>query len=279
MGLDELKRFILDGSYLELRQAENRLQFLKYQIREEQESLGLKRILWAESGVVGEFETYKIYEYNYEKLIAYLHNVGILPLVTFIKSEDLSEEELEKIAHISYQRKRYLRFTPSNNFKRKENTTTFEVNLENISLLDKVSTWKENHNKFEQLNAIWKCEKLRALLAPEFRKSKELSFESGTFSLIEAQKIYRTDLIHGLLDEKTICSRVKVNFERIDEFIAKGFLKKFELSSVRKIVDTQRRYILMTLQKEKAKKEYWYSKLEKLSILSQRSADGWESLY
>lgn len=273
MGLDDIKRFIVDGSYMELKKEEERLSILKNLIREEQDSFGLKRSVWEKTGVVGEFQIYKVYEYNHEELKALLYNVGLLPLVSYIKSDDLSEEELGRVAHMPVQSKRYLRFTPTNIFNQHRNTALF-ANMEEVSLLDKVAIWKGCNNKFERLNTKWQREKLRALISPELKTSKRLTFECGTFSVLDGPKKYRTDMVLELFDEKMIYKCAKVNIDRIDEIIASGFLKKHELNGIRKVVDLQRRYILMTIQKEKVKKDYWNSKLERLSKLSQEFGDG-----
>lgn len=274
MGLDNLKRFIVDGSYIELIQEKERLRILKNLIRKEQESLDLKRCVWAKYGVVGKFQISKIYDYNHEELNLLLFNVGILPLVTFIKSDDLTEEELNRIAPVPSQRRSYLRFTPSKTFKQHEKIPLFDLNVEVSNLLAKVAMWKDSYKRFERLNTIWQREKSRALDSPELNTLKRLVFDCGTFTLLEGPKKYRTDMVFGLLDDKTIINFAKINFDRMDEIRARGFLNKYELNSVRRVVDVQRRYLLMTIQNEKLKKDYWHSKLERLSRLSQRSIDG-----
>jgi hypothetical protein len=100
LSLEKIKDFVLDGSYMKLKQEEEKLYVLKKLIREEQDSLNLKRIVWNELGVVGIFETYKTYKYNHLDLNILLLDLGVLPLISFIKSEDLSVEELEKIKHV-----------------------------------------------------------------------------------------------------------------------------------------------------------------------------------
>jgi len=92
--------------------------------------------------------------------------------------------------------------------------------------------------------------------------------------VLDGPKKYRTDMVLELFDEKTMFKYAKVNFDRMDEIRARGFLKNHELNDVRKVVDVQRRYILLSIQKEKVKKDYWYSKLERLSKLSQGLGDG-----
>lgn len=260
---------------MELKQEEEKLRIIKKLIRGEQDSLDLKRIVWAEIGVVGEFQNSKVYEYNHDELNALLYNIGILPVITFIKSSDLTEEELGKLVHIPAHRKRYLRFTPSNLFKQSMTIPLFEYNVEELDLLDKVAMWKESKTKYERLNTICQREKLRALVSLELKSSKKLTFECGTFSLLEGSKKYRTDMVLEYFDERTIIRCARVNLDRMDEIRTKGFLSKHELAGVRRVVDVQRRYILMTIQKEKMKKEYWCSKSKRLSLLSQGKIAGW----
>ncbi|MGX4584452.1 hypothetical protein [Paenibacillus chitinolyticus] len=248
---------------MELKQEEERLRILKILIREEQESLDLKRIVWTVLGVVGEFKIYKVYDYNHEELNALLYNVGLLPLVTFIKSNVLSEVELGRLANIPSQRKRYLRFTPSIPFKKLENIPLFKINVDELSLLDKVAMWKESNNRFVQLNTIWQREKLKAVVSSELETSKRYTFEFGTFSLLENPIKYRTDKVLELINEKTIFKCARVNLDTMDEIRAKGFIKKQELNGIRRVVDVQKRYILMTIQKEKAMRDYFYSRIRK----------------
>ncbi|WP_152393291.1 hypothetical protein [Paenibacillus guangzhouensis] len=253
---------------MDLKQEEERLRILKSLIREEQESLDLKRIVWTELGVVGEFKIYKVYDYNHEELNELLYNVGLLPLVTFIKNNVLSEMELGALANIPSQRKRYLRFTPSNLFKKTENIPLFKFKVDEISLFDKVAMWKESNNRFVQLNNIWQSEKLRAVVSLELETSKRFTFEFGTFSLLESPLNYRTDNVLELFNEKTIFKCARINLDSLDEIRAKGFIKKQELNGIRRVVDVQKRYILMTIQKEKAMRDYFYSRIREWQGLS-----------
>ncbi|MVQ39475.1 hypothetical protein GON05_33280 [Paenibacillus sp. MAH-34] len=254
---------------MELKQEEERLRLLKNLIREEQDSLDLKRIVWAELGVVGEFQNSIVYEYDHDELNALLYNIGILPVITCIKSSDLTEEELGRVAHVPAHRKRYLRFTPSNHFKQSMIIPLFDFNVNELDLLDKVAMWKESNTKFERLNTIWQIEKLRALVSLELKTSKKLTFECGTFSFLEGSKKYRTDMVLEHFDVRTIIRCARVNLDRMDEIRSRGFLSKHELAGIRRVVNVQRRYIIMTIKKEKMKKEYWCSKLKQLSHLSQ----------
>jgi hypothetical protein len=269
LSLEKIKDFVLDGSYMKLKQEEEKLYVLKKMIREEQDSLNLKRIVWNELGVVGVFETYKIYNYNHLDLNILLQDLGVLPLISFIKSEDLTVEELEKIKHVQTRREKYIKFSPNKVWKQNYPTLLFDSNIDETKLIEKVDLWRDSYYKYDWLNNIWKREKLRALFSPELNLSKKITFEGGTITLLEARLKYRTEKVFKLLDPESILKRATVDLDRIVEFTARGFLGNKELNNIRKVVDVQRRYLLMTIQKEQEKKDYWYSRLIRLSKLSQ----------
>jgi hypothetical protein len=268
LSLTEIKKFIQDGSYIKLKQEEEKLEFLKNIIRTEQDELNLKRIVWKELGVVGEFETYKQYSYSQIDLNILLYDVGILQLITYIKSDELSEDNREKVNNISSSWKNHIKFSPSKDLK--INTTAQLFNIEQASMIDKVAFWKEAYGKFEPLKKRWERERMRAQISPEWNFSKKITFEYGTLSIIETPARYRSDKVFDILGTEIILRNARADLDKIVEYTARGFLRKDELNKIRKVIDVRRRYLLMTMQKEKIKKEYWHSKLANLSKLSQK---------
>ena len=113
MSIEEVKSFIIDGSYAKLKHEEEKLQLLKSLIREEQDSLNNKRMLWRKHGVIGEFITNKLYEYDRMELNELLYNLGILPVVSHINSNLLTIEELQIINPFQTIGEKYIRFTPN----------------------------------------------------------------------------------------------------------------------------------------------------------------------
>lgn len=254
---------------MKFKQEEEKLKFLKNMIRTEQDELNLKRIVWKELGVVGEFDTYKQYSYSQIDLNILLYDLGILQLITYIKSDELSEDNREKVKNISIPWKNRIKFSPSKDLKKDTTTPLFDCNIEQASIIDKVAFWKEAYGKFEPLKKRWERERMRAQISAEWNYSKKITFEYGTLSIIATPVRYRSDKVFDMLGTETILRNAIADIDKIVEYTARGFLRKNELNKIRKVIDVRRRYLLMTIQKEKIKKEHWHSKLANLSKLSQ----------
>ncbi|WNQ09677.1 hypothetical protein MJA45_18865 [Paenibacillus aurantius] len=269
MGLEKIKKFINDGRYLELRMEKEKLHILKNTIREEQDQLNIKRMVWAELGVVGEFQIYKRFDYNSIEVKHILHNIGLMPLVSYIRGNNLTDEELDMIDHIFPRKKRYLRFYPNPKFKQCQNVPLFNTEINDLNLIEKVDLWRQSYRNFEQLNNSWNRERKIALTSPELSINTKFPLECGTFSILESPPIYRTDILIGFLDTETILKKAVVDIVKLEDFAARGFINFSDLKLFRKVVDVQRRYWLITLQKEKDKKVYLENRLKRLSMLSQ----------
>jgi hypothetical protein len=140
----------------------------------------------------------------------------------------------------------------------------------NVGLFAKVALWRESFDKFELLNSRWEKERMRALESSGCKLSKKVTISSGMISIVESPSRYRTDMVVDILGLETILKRARVDQNKLVEYTARGFLKKKEINNLRKVIAVNRRYLLMTIQKEMKKKEYWNTKLIKLSELSQR---------
>jgi hypothetical protein len=254
---------------MKLKQEEEKLKILKNMIKKEQDELNIKRIVWKEMGVVGEFETYKQYNYNQMDLNILLHDLGLLQLITFIKSEELSEEDMEQVKHIHIPRKNYLKFYPCKDLKKETTAPLFSCNIEQASMIEKVRLWKEAYDKFVSLKMSWERERARARISSEWKFSRKANFECGSLSIFETPIRYRTDKVFHILGTEKVLSKAKVDLEKIVEYTARGFLRKQEVNKLRKVIDVKRRYLLMTIQKENQKRENWYFKLKHLSKISQ----------
>lgn len=268
MSLTEIKKFIHEGSYMKLKCEMEKLRVLKNMIRTEQDELNLKRIVWKELGVVGEFETIKQYSYDQREINVLLNDLGLLQLITFIRHDELMPEEKKRIKDIQYPSELYLKFSPGKNFNI-ETTALFDRNLNQISMLEKVALWKEAYDKFSFLKISWKKLRIKAQFSDEWKKSKKHSFDHGTLSIIESPLTYRTDKVFDTLGIETVLRTARADSMRFLEFSARGFISKQEINKLRKVINVKRRYLLMTIQKENRKKEGWYLKLTHLSKLSQ----------
>ncbi|WP_141225029.1 hypothetical protein [Paenibacillus sp. yr247] len=215
MSLKEILKFIQDGSYLKLKQEEEKLYLLKNMIRAEQDELNLKRIVWKEHGVIGEFETCRQYSYNHLDLNVLLLDLGILHLNTFVRSEELLEEDKEKLKDIQIPGKYFLRFTASNDLRAQISDSQYDPNLNNIRLIEKVALWRESYNKFELLNNHWKKVRLKVLESSDCKLSQKIIFTCGTLSIVESPARYRTDKVVDILGIETILKKSRVDQEKL----------------------------------------------------------------
>lgn len=128
-----------------------------------------------------------------------------------------------------------------------------------MSLEGKVAIWRDIYLRKEFLNKAWEIEKARAIRSDAFNLSKKISIDTGTLCLKETRASYKVEDVLKLFGSDTLINCAKVDQEKLDEYAARGFLKKSELKQFRKIIDVQEKYILMTLQHENEKRKYWES--------------------
>lgn len=266
MSIEEVKKFIIDGSYAKLKHEEEKLKVLKTLIRDEQDRLNNNRMVWSEHGVIGEFVTNKLYDYDNKELNVLLYDLGLLPVISYLNTKLLSTEEVQFLKPFQILGVKYIRYTP-NTFGKMYGVSqgVFIENILEISLSDKVALWKKTFQEVELLRTTWERKRKLAAIAPYFTS---ISFEMGTISILESPVRFKSDKVFKLLNKEVFLNCAVVDIQRIIEYTARGFLKKSELNKLRKITDIQRKYILITLQREQNKRMYWQSKLELLSKLS-----------
>lgn len=134
-----------------------------------------------------------------------------------------------------------------------------------------MSVWRESHERKEALRLAWDNERVQAIGAEGFQHSRNIYLETGTLSLRTTPESYRASDVLRLFGPDTLIQCAKIDQEKLDEYAARGYLRKSELKSFRKLISVQERYLLMTVQSEEEKRKYWDSKLSRLSTLSQLS--------
>ncbi|WP_167357150.1 hypothetical protein [Paenibacillus pectinilyticus] len=267
MSLEEMKKFIIEGSYAKLKLEEEKLKLLKSFIRNEQDLLNNKRMFWREHGVIGEFISNKVYEYDHLELNELLYDLGILPFISQLDSNLLSAEELQILKPIQVSVVKYIRYSPNkygkiNGFKQ----NAFSEYIIELPLSKKVGLWKKTFKEAELLRTAW--DNRRNLAVKSCGWFSPIAFEMGTLSLLETPACYMAKDAVELLSKETLLKCAVVDLQRIVEFTARGILKISELNKTRKITDIQRKYFLITLEKEQRKRLYWHSRLEGLSKLT-----------
>lgn len=268
MTILRLKMFILNGFYTQMKYEEDKLKKLKEVIREDQAGLNKKRMVWKESGVVGEFVGCRQYEYNHSEFNEMLYHHGILPVVSSIETKALTEEEVTKLQSVQIPSKSYVSFSPNKGCAKVKYE---ETDLANVPLNEKVALWKEAYTKYKFLNSIWEKERTSAIHSEVFRDSKHSYFELGYISLVVNPATYCTQDVLNILGNKALMKCARVNMDKLIDYTAKGFLNISDINKFRAVIGVCERYILMTLSNENAKRDFWNARLDKLSLLSQNS--------
>ncbi|NOU67490.1 hypothetical protein GC096_25940 [Paenibacillus sp. LMG 31461] len=270
MRLEGIIKYIQDGSYLKLKQEKEKLCLLKTMIRNEQDALDIKRLVWKKYGVVGEFEICKQYSYNHLDLNVLLLDLGIFHQNTYIKGEELSEEEKEQLKYQNIPKKYFLKYTANKDMREQISQSHFDSSypsIDDIGLTRKVGLWRETYNKYEKLNSSWEKEKVRTLTSYDWMLEEKITIRGGMLSVVESPIRYRTDMVIDILGLEATLKMARIDPNKLVEFTARGFLTKKDLKNFRKIIAVNRRYLLMTIQKEMKKKEYWITKMTQISNL------------
>ncbi|MGG1515527.1 hypothetical protein ABE504_08945 [Paenibacillus oryzisoli] len=272
MTVSGIKDFIINGVYKELKLLEEKTRILKLLIRDDQAVLERKRMVWTRLGVVGQFQSHKLFEYDHEVLNDYLNSLGILPKMASIDSNLLTNEQLLDLEGYSTPGIGYVRYTPNFWGKIDCRVSSDKYNYYlTLPLRNKVKVWRDLFIKKEALCKIWEKERLQAVTAEEFQQAKKISLYSGSLSLQTTPIKYQAAHVLRLFGSKTLIQCARIEVEKFDEYAARGYLKLSDLSLCRKIIDVQERYYLMTLQAEEEKRKHWDLRLSRLSELSQLS--------
>lgn len=263
-----IKKFILNGYYAQMKYEEEKQRKLKETIREDQTRLNKKRMVWRESGVVGEFTNFMQYNYKHLELNEMLYHLGILPLIASIETKALTENEVVKLRSVQIPGKRYVRYAPNKEYTKVKYE---ESDFTKTPLKEKVVQWKEAYTRFGFLSENWEKERATATHSEAFRISKQLHFEFGTISLLGTPVTYDAEDILQLLGGETLIKCAKVNTDKLPEYAAKGFFNMSDIKKFREVSGVCERYTLMTLQNENTRRNFWYGRLNNLSQLSQNS--------
>ncbi|NOU63225.1 hypothetical protein GC096_04080 [Paenibacillus sp. LMG 31461] len=240
-----------------MKQAKEQLSLLRQSIRDEQDGLGQKYMMWKEVGVIGEFVSNKTYEYNHSALNMLLFDLGILPVVSMIDCNKLSSAEIQILEGVQEPSLSYVRFSPA-----QRGTQTMYSSLSNeiqeLSLDEKVVLWKRTYLAFSKLHDEWDKKRKFATKCHWLQTSFE--FEFGTLTKHELPMSIRTTKAFRLLNSDRILQCAKVDYSLVANYLVKGILTKSELNNCRKITEVQRKYILKTFEKENNRQIYLQQK-------------------
>lgn len=270
MYLDRLQWFIESGKYTELKRLENELSHSRYQIMKYQETVGLKRIIWRKQGVVGYFTGVHHYEEDKDRLFDFFHSLGLLPYVVNIQWAKLLTEEQLKLEGVANKREGYVRFWP----KKSQSLLVKESNynlpkLLPEDILNSVSEWRKLKSKYDRMEKQWALLR-RGALREWGEKERKIQLPSGSLSLVRLQPQIQADALLKHLDRSALFRSGNVNYDKVIEFAAKGYFNKSDIDNYRKIKDISVRYILMELQNEDKRYQYFRRRLNFLSEMSRQ---------
>jgi hypothetical protein len=274
MSIVPIKHFVSSGMYKEFKRHEERVKLANRIIRQRQEALDEKRMEWTAAGVVGKFVAFNVYEYDRVGLNEYLMDLGILPIVASIDAKTLTPAQLtEFLLHLKLPSSFYVRYTP-NKLNRVDLTEIADEfsHTDQLSLVDQVHMWKQAKIKLDSMELKWEKARATALESPMLLKNKKLSYEFGSFSLIEKALEYQAEDVLRLFGQEVLISSSKVDMTELDEYAAMGFLKKSEIESFRKVIDVDLRYVLIEASKENQMFSYFNRRNQKLASLFRAQA-------
>ncbi|KRE48410.1 hypothetical protein [Paenibacillus sp. Soil724D2] len=267
-----IEAFIQSGAYRELKHLEEKSNVLKCLIRDKQSALRRKRMVWTSIGVVGQFQINKTYEYNFIEMNEYLYDLGILPKIASINGDLLSQEQEVELKRLCTPGKSYVRYTPNRVGRDECHNPLDEYNhYLSMSLSNKVSVWKDMHLRKSVLNNAWERERKQAVNMDLFHISSNIPIKTGSLSLIKTLERFQAAHVLQLFGPNVLVHCARVDYMILEEYAARGYLKKSDLNSFRKTLDIQESYHLMTMRSENARRRYWDSKVRRLSKLSQLS--------
>jgi hypothetical protein len=162
MSIEKLIHFLVSGSYFEMVHYIRKMNTIRDQIKAFQREAGYLKYFWIAHGLKGRFEAV----HNYDKeatneLVSYLSELGILPLVSTVKSNLLNTDErllLKKAEQPCYK----VQFLPSKKATL-INHLDFGKHCRDLDIDLKIITWKKMLVNFEELSNQWKKLKDEAL--------------------------------------------------------------------------------------------------------------------
>ncbi len=236
MTVRGIEGFIQSGSYRELKQLEAKAKILKGMIRDEQSALKRKRMVWKRLRVVGQFQYFSMYEYNQLELNEYLYDLGLLPEIASVDGNLLSNAQVAELKRFCIPGNKYVRYTPNRMGRVDCSLSDDEYkSYFSLPLMNKVGFWRELHERKEALSLAWGNERVLALDTKGFQESSSIPLELGTLSLLTTPVSYRALDVLQSLGPDTLIQCAKVDQEKLDEYAARGYLKKIRAQVIQKV--------------------------------------------
>ncbi|MFC0215039.1 hypothetical protein ACFFK0_21830 [Paenibacillus chartarius] len=266
MSLDALRTFVESGRYCELDRNKKQLAILRDIIKGHQSKIGVKRMEWAEQGVVGIFEGYRIYDYDMAGLKTILADLGLLPLICQVEWSVLSEVEQELMKSWVVSQPISIRITVKKDQKRDKEALNniFEERISKLELTQLVNEWKIKKMENDLLTDQWK--RLRQNLQAQLPAPSSYRFDFGTVSCYTTDPLISCVNLYNQLGEEVVMKYGQVDLSLLPVYMAKGFFSKNDIKRYRKVTDMRLKYTLMQIHTEQRRREFYLEYLRRLSM-------------
>lgn len=263
-----IERFITNGSYIKMLENEKKLELLRNEIRDYQSTTGQKRFHWHTEGVIGIFESVRVFSKDSNEIKEYLMQLGVLPLVTTIKWKVLTPKEQMQLKPYEIKSLPKMKFSPTGELKvdsQKLNRFVLEFGGDSVS--EKVMLWKHTKSNFEQLQREWKLIKAHILL--DLNNNEPICCDFGSIVCMPSDPILRGIDVYRVLGGEVIIKYGSIDYEKLLPFISRGFISEKEVLKYRKVIDMRVRYMLIEYEKYNRRIDFYYQKLIRISNLSE----------
>jgi len=250
MEYKALREFVVNGFYSEIKILDIQLDILKASIRSYQESTNRKRIEWKRHGVVGKFIATRSYKTELPSIYEILENHGILHLALKIDWNRLTEEEQMRLTKFIIPSIPYIRIVLFGN-QHDDINELKTTNVEQLNIFERVRLWKSLKHVHERKLIQWNSIKRKTLLSMLRKKEENIKLSIGKMNIIQPKPQILTIDVYRQFGIQTLKSAGNIDYTKLNEFIARGFIKKSELNQFRKTTEIDLKYYLMEIHKEK----------------------------
>jgi len=215
-------------------------------------------------GVVAKYQRMPVYETDWEGLMDYLSDLGILIPLLQVDVDKLKEDpELHQTITTHFQNpiEQYIRMTP--NKQGKVSVVPLEVtDLETEQL---ATLWLDTKRKFQTFDSYLEHGKIHMRNCPLLKKARKVSCNYGSVSLLDKDPTFNNRAIMEEYGVDMLKEIGKINMQSLDEYIQKGFISPNEIKQFRKVKDIQLRFIVQELASEDRQFQMFYRKLQQAS--------------
>ncbi|WP_084786703.1 hypothetical protein [Bacillus tuaregi] len=202
--------------------------------------------------LVAKFTTRKVYQYDYTGLNEFLYDRGLLQEITRLTSRNLKKDQglLKVFAPYRLQPEFYIK--PSFNKAGRELLKVEKCSELDVSLEEAAKLKRENHEslrkvRLEYKRVITQIESYNKLL-PE----QKVKHKYGSLSRLQKPFTYDVKRITEPHAIQLLMEFGKPNMEKLELYIAKGFISNSEIESFRALKDIKLEFVILDIDEERA---------------------------